>query len=49
MSVKGSCHCGATQFEVEAAPEEVTQCTCSLAEPDRSAPFLPALRLHHLF
>ncbi len=30
MSVKGSCHCGSTQFEVEAAPGEVTQCTCSL-------------------
>jgi hypothetical protein len=29
MAIKGSCHCGATQFEVEAAPENVTRCTCS--------------------
>jgi hypothetical protein len=30
MPIKGSCHCGLTQFEVEAAPESVTRCTCSL-------------------
>ncbi len=29
MAIKGSCHCGATQFEVSTAPEEVTRCTCS--------------------
>ncbi|OWJ68666.1 GFA family protein [Inquilinus limosus] len=29
MTVKGSCHCGATRFEVPAAPETVTRCTCS--------------------
>ncbi len=29
MRVKGSCHCGATKFEVE-APAEVTRCTCSV-------------------
>ena len=29
MAIKGSCHCGATQFEVSAAPENVTRCTCS--------------------
>lgn len=30
MSLKGSCHCGATQFELEAAPESLTRCTCTL-------------------
>ncbi len=29
MILKGSCHCKATQFEVSAAPESVTACTCS--------------------
>lgn len=29
MAIKGSCHCGATTFKVAAAPETVTQCTCS--------------------
>jgi hypothetical protein len=29
MAVKGSCHCGATQFEVSEAPASVTRCTCS--------------------
>ena len=29
MPVKGSCHCGTTQFEVAAAPAELTRCTCS--------------------
>jgi hypothetical protein len=27
--IKGSCHCKATQFEVAAAPESVTACTCT--------------------
>ena len=30
MPVKGSCHCGNTQFEVSEAPAGVTRCTCSL-------------------
>ena len=30
MPIKGSCHCGNTQFEVSAAPSDVTRCTCSL-------------------
>jgi hypothetical protein len=29
MTVKGSCHCGATQFIVAKRPETVTRCTCS--------------------
>jgi hypothetical protein len=29
MTIKGSCHCGATQFEVSEAPADVTRCTCS--------------------
>jgi len=29
MAIKGSCHCGATQFEVSEAPSTVTRCTCS--------------------
>ncbi len=29
MPIKGSCHCGATQFEVTAAPASVTSCNCS--------------------
>ncbi len=29
MTVKGSCHCGETQFEVDEAPVSVTRCTCS--------------------
>jgi hypothetical protein len=29
MAIKGSCHCGATQFEVESAPAKVVHCTCS--------------------
>ena len=29
MTIKGSCHCGSTAFEVSAVPENVTQCTCS--------------------
>ncbi len=30
MIVKGSCHCGATQFELAMAPESLTRCTCTL-------------------
>ena len=30
MPIKGSCHCGNTQFEVNEAPTDVTRCTCSL-------------------
>jgi hypothetical protein len=29
MAIKGSCHCGATQFEISEAPANVTRCTCS--------------------
>jgi hypothetical protein len=29
MPLKGSCHCGATQFEIPSAPETLTRCTCS--------------------
>ena len=29
MPIKGSCHCRATQFEVNEAPASVTRCTCS--------------------
>lgn len=29
MTIKGSCHCGATKFEVAEAPSSATQCTCS--------------------
>ena len=27
---RGSCHCGAIQFEVDAEPDEITSCDCSL-------------------
>lgn len=30
MKLTGSCHCGATKFEVAAAPSSVTRCTCSI-------------------
>ena len=30
MPIKGSCHCGQTEFEVSEAPASVTRCTCSL-------------------
>lgn len=30
MAIKGSCHCGKTQFEVDEAPAGVARCTCSL-------------------
>lgn len=29
MPLKGSCHCGATQFEVPEPPASVTSCNCS--------------------
>ncbi|TIT57885.1 MAG: GFA family protein, partial [Mesorhizobium sp.] len=29
MTIKASCHCKATTFEVSQAPQTVTQCTCS--------------------
>jgi hypothetical protein len=29
MTIKGSCHCGATQFTVAQRPAAVTRCTCS--------------------
>ena len=29
MTVKGSCHCGATQFTVAKRPDSVSRCTCS--------------------
>ncbi len=30
MPLIGSCHCGATRFEVAHAPESVISCTCSI-------------------
>jgi hypothetical protein len=30
MAIKGSCHCGKTEFEVSEMPASVTRCTCSL-------------------
>lgn len=30
MPITGSCHCKATRFEVDFAPESVTRCTCSI-------------------
>jgi hypothetical protein len=30
MILKGSCHCGATKFEVTEVPKTVTRCTCSI-------------------
>ncbi len=29
MPVKGSCHCGAVQFQVETEPTELADCNCS--------------------
>lgn len=29
MTVRGSCHCGATRFELAHAPAGLTRCTCS--------------------
>jgi hypothetical protein len=28
--MKGSCHCGQIQFEVEGTPKEVMECNCSI-------------------
>jgi hypothetical protein len=30
MPIQGSCHCGATRFEIDQAPAGLTCCTCSL-------------------
>ena len=30
MNLQGSCHCGATRFEISEAPAAVTRCTCTL-------------------
>jgi len=30
MTIKGSCHCGDVQFEVDIDPDHATRCTCSL-------------------
>lgn len=30
MTIRGSCHCKATVFELAAVPAEVTRCTCSI-------------------
>lgn len=29
MPITGSCHCGATKFEIDFTPETATQCNCS--------------------
>lgn len=29
MTVKASCHCGATRFEIPEVPAQVTRCTCT--------------------
>lgn len=29
MAYHARCHCGATQFEVDALPDELTECNCS--------------------
>lgn len=29
MSIAGSCHCGATRFEIDVVPETATRCTCT--------------------
>jgi hypothetical protein len=28
--IESSCHCGAVKFEIQVAPEEVTDCNCSI-------------------
>ena len=28
--IEASCHCGAVRMEIESAPEEVTDCACSI-------------------
>ncbi len=30
MSIKGNCHCGAVEFELDARPEWMTDCNCSI-------------------
>ena len=30
MRLRGSCHCGATRFEVTEVPQTLTRCTCSI-------------------
>ncbi|CAL4866555.1 hypothetical protein MMA231_00798 [Asticcacaulis sp. MM231] len=30
MTIKGSCHCGATRFSIDVEPASLTQCTCSI-------------------
>lgn len=30
MILRGSCHCGATRFQVTEVPRAVTRCTCSI-------------------
>jgi hypothetical protein len=30
LMIEASCHCGAVRYEVEAAPEAVTSCACSI-------------------
>jgi hypothetical protein len=30
MTLRASCHCRATQFDVAAPPESLTRCTCSI-------------------
>ncbi|HWJ75105.1 MAG TPA: GFA family protein [Kaistia sp.] len=30
MVLQGSCHCGATTFEIAEAPASVTRCTCTI-------------------
>ncbi|TKT82701.1 GFA family protein [Aquamicrobium sp. LC103] len=29
MTLKGSCHCGATRFEIDFMPKSATRCTCT--------------------
>lgn len=29
MAIRGKCHCGATQFEIDEPPAKLTRCTCS--------------------
>jgi hypothetical protein len=30
MTIQASCHCGAVKMEIDAAPETITDCNCSL-------------------
>jgi hypothetical protein len=36
MTLNGSCHCGATQFDVSTAPKQLTRCTCSFCAKRRA-------------